>query len=145
MPVTQQQQMLMDQTAGMDATDSALAPASGSGGSSGGSSSGSGIPPGTFTAVGTAIMPGWGTAIGAVADMIFSDSGGGGGGGSAGSMTPSSATQKNAYGFDSSGWTVNIGGGSASATANKSSGIDLPKWGLIGLAAFGILAWLKKK
>lgn len=124
--------MLANQTAGMDVTDSALAPSSGGGGG--------GLPAGSYTAIGSMFGP-WGTAVGAAADLFMGGSSGASGGG----VVPSSASQSNPTAFDNSGWTVNIGSGSATATASKSAGLGLPSWAIPAIAIFGILAWAKKK
>jgi len=72
-------------------------------------------------AIGTAIMPGWGTAIGAVAGAFMgggSVAGGGGGGGA--SATPQ-ATQAAVFGsgLDGSGWQVILGNNNNATLDNR--------------------------
>lgn len=67
-------------------------------------------------AIGTAVMPGWGTAIGAVAGAFMggSSSTGGGAGSPGGAAASPTATQAAVFGsgLDGSGWQVNFGSGS---------------------------------
>jgi hypothetical protein len=73
-------------------------------------------------AIGTSIMPGWGTAIGAVAGAFLggpSVAGGGASGGGA-AATPT-ATQAAVFGsgLDGSGWQVNFGAGANLSLDNR--------------------------
>lgn len=71
-------------------------------------------------AIGTAIMPGWGTAIGAVAGAFMGGSGGGGASGGGAAATPQ-ATQAAVFGsgLDGSGWQVIMGNGNTATLDNR--------------------------
>jgi hypothetical protein len=73
-------------------------------------------------AVGTAIMPGWGTAIGAVAGAFMGGSsvasGGSSGGGAAATPMASQAAVFGS-GIDASGWQVNFGDGATQTLDNR--------------------------
>ncbi|MES2249216.1 MAG: hypothetical protein V4645_18190 [Pseudomonadota bacterium] len=116
-------------------------------------------------AVGTAIMPGWGTAIGAVAGAFMggsSSTGGGASGGGAAATPMASQAAVFGSGIDGSGWQINFGSGSqtldnrqdktirsegpiASATPTATGGrspyagyYDEPMGGGLGLDSLGL-------
>lgn len=73
-------------------------------------------------AIGTAIMPGWGTAIGAVAGAFMGGSSvSGGGAASGGAAANPNATQAAVFGsgLDGSGWQVVIGDGNTANLDNR--------------------------
>ena len=72
-------------------------------------------------AVGTAIMPGWGTAIGAVAGAFMGGSSTGGGGSGGGAAATPMASQAAVFGsgIDGSGWQVNFGNGATQTLDNR--------------------------
>lgn len=95
-------------------------------------------------AAGTAIFPGFGTAIGGVVGALADTFMGGGSSGSAGGYTPQDASSA-IYGdmsLDSSGWNVAFSGASQSVGSNKSAPSALDSIGLTGsgslLGASGI-------
>lgn len=71
-------------------------------------------------AIGTAIMPGWGTAIGAVAGAFMGGSSGGSASGGGAAATPQ-ATQAAVFGsgLDGSGWQVIFGNGNTANLDNR--------------------------
>lgn len=72
-------------------------------------------------AVGTAIMPGWGTAIGAVAGAFMGGSSSTGGGGAGGASATPQASQAAVFGsgLDGSGWQVIMGNGNTPTLDNR--------------------------
>lgn len=45
--------------------------------------------------------------------------------------------------FDSSGWSVATSGSKSSTETDRSSGLDLPPWMLIGVAAVLVVGWIR--
>ena len=72
-------------------------------------------------AIGTTIMPGWGTAIGAVAGAFMGGGSGGSGASNGGATATPSATQAAVFGsgLDGSGWMVNFGNGATQTLDNR--------------------------
>lgn len=45
--------------------------------------------------------------------------------------------------FDNSGWTVSTG--NSSASAERSQGVNVSEWALLGLAAILVVGWIRSK
>ena len=108
-------------------------------------------------AMGTAIMPGVGTAVGGLAGALADTFMGGNGGSASPSAPMNSQTAVYGSGLEGSGWAVNFSGvQSAASSPATASGIGLPAaGGALGslglssipswfwLAAGGVLLWKK--
>lgn len=92
-------------------------------------------------AVGSAILPGWGTAIGAVAGGLLDGFGGGGA-----ASAPSSAANWTDQVFDNSGWVVSTGSSKATAEAAAPADVQsLQPWVILGVVAMLVVGWVRTR
>lgn len=79
----------------------------------------------------------WGAAIGAVAGGLLGSGSGGG------AMPAGPSSNYSDAVFDNSGWTVATGGSRAESKADKSTGLDIPAWALVGIAMVLVVGWIR--